>query len=238
MISTSNVRASRSTLPKHIAGLQANAADGTQPPMIRTPGVKKLAEPRCFFIIHHMKTQYYAASSLDGFIAAPDHSLDWLLQFGDVEGTSYPSFIRDVGAIVMGSSTYEWIVRNQVRPGTKQEKPWPYDKPAWVFASRTLIALPGADVRFVSGDVRRFHPQMAEAANGKNIRIVGGGDLAGQFYDAGLLDELIIQITSVTLGKGIPLFPREIIHPPLRLLSARAFGEAFAEVRYAVPSEK
>jgi dihydrofolate reductase len=138
----------------------------------------------------------------------------------------------------MGSSTYEWIVRNQVKPGTDEKKSWPYDQPAWVFTNRTLITLPGADVRFVSGDVRRFHHQMIEAANGKNIWIVGGGDLAGQFYDADLLDELIIQITSVTLGKGIPLFPRAIIHPPLRLLSVTAFGEAFAEVRYAVPRAK
>ncbi len=197
---------------------------------------ERLVKPGCLSIITSMKTQYYAASSLDGFIAAPDHSLDWLLQFGDVEGTSYHSFIRDVGAIAMGSSTYEWLVRNQEKPGTDEEKPWPYGQPAWVFTSRALVALPGADVRFVSGDVRRFHQQMIEAANGKNIWIVGGGDLASQFHDAGLLDELIIQITSVTLGKGIPLFPREIIHPPLRLLSVTAYGEAFAEVRYAVPS--
>ncbi len=182
-----------------------------------------------------MKTQYYAASSLDGFIATPDDSLDWLLQFGGVEGTSYPSFIRDVGALAMGSSTYEWIIRNNVKPGTEEEQSWPYDQPAWIFTSRTLITLPGADVRFVSGDVRCIHQQMIEAANGKNIWIVGGGDLAGQFYDAGLLDELIIQITSVTLGKGKPLFPREIIHPPLRLVSVTAFGEAFAELRYVVP---
>jgi hypothetical protein len=49
-----------------------------------------------------MKTQYYAASSLDGFIATEQHSLDWLLQFGDLEETSYPDFIREVGAVAMG----------------------------------------------------------------------------------------------------------------------------------------
>lgn len=182
-----------------------------------------------------MKTQYYTASSLDGFIATSDHSLDWLLQFGDVEDTSYPSFIRDVGALAMGSSTYEWILRNPANPDAEEQEPWPYEQPLWVFTSRTLPGVPGADVRFVSGDVRPVHRQMVEAADGKNIWIVGGGELAGQFYDAGLLDELIIQMTAVTLGEGRPLLPREIAFPPLRLLSVAAFGEAFAELRYAVP---
>jgi dihydrofolate reductase len=73
---------------------------------------------------------------------------------------------------------------------------------------------------------------MAEAAGGKNLWIVGGGDLAGQFHDAGLLDEAIIQVASVTLGKGKPLFPRRVTSPPWRLISARQEGSGFAELRY------
>ena len=65
--------------------------------------------------------------------------------------------------------------------------------------------------------------------------IVGGGDLAGQFADAGLLDEIIVQVGSVTLGSGKPLLPRVITSPPLRLLAVRAIGEGFAELTYAVP---
>ena len=64
--------------------------------------------------------------------------------------------------------------------------------------------------------------------------ICGGGDLVGQFYDARLLDELIIQVTSVTLGKGAPLLPRRIVHPPLRLSSVEQFGDGFVELRYDV----
>lgn len=182
-----------------------------------------------------MKTQYYAASSLDGFIAAPQNSLDWLLQFGDIEGTSYPSFIREVGAIAMGSTTYEWILRHLVCKDANEPQPWPYRQPAWVFTSRLLPAVVGADIRFVRGDVRPVHRQMDAAAAGKNIWLVGGGELVGQFYDQGLLDELIIQVTSVTLGSGAPLLPRAITNPPLRLVSATIFGEAFAELRYEVP---
>lgn len=182
-----------------------------------------------------MKTQYYAASSLDGFIAAPGHSLDWLLQFGDVEGTSYPDFIREVGALAMGSATYEWILRHQAAGDGAEPSPWLYEQPAWVFTSRSLPVIAGADVRFVRGDVRPVHREMVAAAGGRNVWIAGGGELAGQFYDHGLLDELIVQVTSVTLGGGSPLLPRAITDPPLRLLSATTYGDAFAELRYEVP---
>jgi dihydrofolate reductase len=73
-----------------------------------------------------------------------------------------------------------------------------------------------------------------EAAAGKNVWIVGGGELVGQFHDAGLLDELFVQIGSVTLGSGKPLLPRAITKPPLELLSVRQIGASFAELHYAV----
>jgi dihydrofolate reductase len=77
---------------------------------------------------------------------------------------------------------------------------------------------------------------MVRAAQGKKVWIVGGGELAGQFYDRGLLDELFVQVGSVTLGSGKPLLPRAITSPPLRLLSVRAVGTGFAELHYALPS--
>jgi dihydrofolate reductase len=103
-----------------------------------------------------------------------------------------------------------------------------------VFSRRTLPVPAGADVRFVAGYVRPVHAAMRAAAGGKNAWIVGGGDLAGQFYDAGLLDELIVQVGSVTLGRGKPLFPRRVLHPTLRLVSAQAMGSGMVELRYQV----
>ena len=182
-----------------------------------------------------MKTQYYTASSLDGFIATVDDSLDWLFTLGDVNDTSYPSFIKDVGALAMGSATYEWMLRHAVGPNAERPEPWPYTQPTWVFTSRSLPLVAGADLRFARGDVRPVHAEMAKAAGGKNVWIVGGGDLAGQFYDAGLLDDLYVQVGSVTLGAGKPLLPRAITRPPLQLLSVRAVGTGFAELHYAVP---
>jgi dihydrofolate reductase len=181
-----------------------------------------------------MKTQYYAATSLDGFIATEDDSLDWLFPLGSLEDSSYPEFISEVGALAMGSATYEWMVHNAEKVTAETGMPWPYTQPAWIFSSRKLPVIEGADIRFVNGDVRDIHSEMRRAAGGKNIWIVGGGDLAGQFYDAGLLNELIVQIGSATLGKGKPLFPRRVLSPVLRLISVRQMGAGMAELRYEV----
>jgi dihydrofolate reductase len=183
-----------------------------------------------------VRTQFYTATSLDGFIATEDHSLEWLFQLGDINETGYPDFIAHVGALAMGSSTYEWMLRHVVRPGDASGgTAWPYTQPTWVFSSRTLPPVPGADVRFVRGDVRPVHEQMRAAAAGRNVWIVGGGELVGQFHDAGLLDELIVQVGSVTLGAGRPLLPRRIAFPPMQLTAVRKIGTGFAELRYDVP---
>ena len=182
-----------------------------------------------------MKTNYYTASSLDGYIADADHSLEWLFQFTDNPLDDYPAFINAVGAVVMGSSTYEWLLRHQIHPEKGEPQPWPYEQPAWVFTSRTLREVPGADIRFVRGDVRPVHREMAAAAGGKNIWIVGGGELVGQFHDHGLLDEITIDIASVILGAGAPLLPRRITTPPLRLTAMRSYGTSFARLVYEVP---
>lgn len=182
-----------------------------------------------------MATQYYTAASLDGFIATEDDSLEWLFQLGDVDDTSYPEFIRAVGALAMGASTYRWMLQHVVKSDSASPGAWPYAMPCWVFSHRALPGVPGADIRFVQGDVRPTHADMNAAAGERNVWLVGGGDLVGQFHDAGLLDEIIVQIGSVTLGRGKPLLPRLIAFPPLQLVSARAVGPGFAELSYRVP---
>ncbi|HEY0946294.1 MAG TPA: dihydrofolate reductase family protein [Opitutaceae bacterium] len=181
-----------------------------------------------------MKVQYYTATSLDGFIATEDDSLEWLFPLGDVNESSYPAFIADVGALAMGASTYEWMLRNAEKVVAEVGSAWPYTQPTWVFSHRTLPAIPGASLRFVQGDVRHAYADLCAAAGARNIWVVGGGDLAGQFYDAGLLDEVIVQIGSVTLARGKPLFPRRVLSPTLRLTSVRQIGGGMAELRYDV----
>lgn len=149
-----------------------------------------------------MTTHYFTATSIDGFIATPDHSLDWLLkqEFDEHGPMAYGEFEKTIGALAMGASTYEWVLRN--------DDGWNYTQPTWVFTHRDLPVPAGADVRFVQDDVPAVHAAMTDAAGEKDLWIVGGGDLAGQFADAGLLDEVWVQYASVTLGAGAPLLPR------------------------------
>jgi dihydrofolate reductase len=169
-------------------------------------------------------TTYYTATSLDGFIADEQHSLEWLFrQDQDESGPlNYEEFVTRNGAMVMGSTTYEWILRHE-------SGKWPYLLPAWVMTTRQLPKADG-DVRFARGDVGSVYDEMTAAANGKDLWIVGGGDLAGQFADAGLLDEIIVYIAPVTLGGGAPLLPRKL---DLRL-EELARNETFACARYSV----
>lgn len=152
-----------------------------------------------------MTTHYFTACSLDGFIATTEHSLDWLLkQDFDQDGPmSYQEFERSIGALAMGASTYEWVLRND-------PDGWSYRQPTWVFTHRRLPIPGGVDVRLTSADVREVHAEMTSAAQGQDLWVVGGGDLAGQFCDAGLVDEVWVQYAPVTLGAGAPLLPRAL----------------------------
>ncbi|NKY88248.1 dihydrofolate reductase family protein [Nocardia veterana] len=173
------------------------------------------------------RTVYYTATTLDGFIATPDHSLDWLLtRRVDSDGPmGYDSFIAKIGAMAMGASTYQWILDNH------PEMDWPYPMPVWVFTHRQFPArTDGADVRFTQEPVTVVHKEMAAAAGDKGIWIVGGGDLAGQFADHGLLDEVTVSIAPVTIGAGQPLLPRRL---ELELTELARNGE-FACARFAV----
>jgi len=178
-----------------------------------------------------MATVFYTSSSLDGYIADSQHSLDWLLQLGSAEEVGFTEFIKDVGAIAMGSRTYQWILDHpgDVDPGHR----WPYQAPTWVFTSRPLCTIPDANIRFARGDVLPVHLEMQAAAGGRNIWIVGGGELAAQFYDQGLLDRMVVSVASMTLGSGSPLFPRRT-NPRLQLTRVRQHGDKFAELWYDV----
>ena len=167
-------------------------------------------------------TQYYTATSLDGYIADERHSLEWLFKQQQDRGgpLNYDAFFADVGALALGSTTYEWVLEHEGK--------WPYELPSWVFTHRTLE--PAAGVTFTSGDVADVHAELAAAAGGRNVWIVGGGDLAGQFADAGLLDEVIVYIAPVMLGAGAPLLPRRL---DLRLEETARNGN-FVTARYSL----
>ena len=184
------------------------------------------------------RTVYYTACSLDGFLADAENSLDWLFEVdsaGAPDDDPFGRFFAGIGAMAMGATTYLWVLEHEQMLEHPERWAGAHGAtPCWVFTHRELPAVPGADIRFVRDDVRPVHAAMVEAAGGKDVWLVGGGELVGQFHDAGLLDDLIVQVGSVTLGQGKPLLPRRITSPSLRLVEARRIGEGFAELRYEV----
>lgn len=171
--------------------------------------------------------RYYTAMSLDGFLADAADSLEWLLsQPIDEQGPmNYGRFLSDVGCIVMGATTYRWLIDHEVAQGN----PWPYELPSVVFSHHA--PRPAAEsVRIVSGTPADHRASLVEAAAGRDVWIVGGGDLAAQFWAAGMLDEMIVSIAPVMLGAGRPLFTRRC---GLELLELER-NEAFACARYRV----
>jgi len=184
-------------------------------------------------------TQYYTATTIDGFIADADNSLSWLFEVpaGDDEvgqEVRFAAFMAHVGAIVMGSTTFEWVIEHeQLLEHPEKWRAFYGETPTWVFTHRALPSFEGADIRFVKGDVRPVHEAMADAAGDKNIWIVGGGELAGQFADAGLLDEVQLSIAPVTLGAGAPLLPRRLLASDLTLINVERQGQ-FVSATYRV----
>jgi dihydrofolate reductase len=168
------------------------------------------------------RTIYRTATSLNGFIADEQHSLGWLFaaEHDDSQQTDHERFLEGIGALVEGSATYEWVLREaNLLEEPQRWKTYYGDRPTYVFSSRELPTPEGADVRFVRGLVRDSWPAIAAAASGGDIWIVGGGDLAGQFFDAGLLDQIDVSIAPVALPGGAPLLPRRAGSDRLRLVS-------------------
>ncbi|MEO3759002.1 dihydrofolate reductase family protein [Mycobacterium sp. B14F4] len=149
-----------------------------------------------------MATVYYTASSLDGYIVDEAGSLDWLTS-RDIDQSgpfNYDDFIATIGAVVMGSATYEWIVANH--PGE-----WMYEQPSWVLTRRPHIIADGHPVQTFGGEVTEVHPKLLSAASGKDVWVVGGGDVAAQFVSAGLVDEMIVSYAPCSLGGGSRVLP-------------------------------
>jgi dihydrofolate reductase len=181
--------------------------------------------------------RYYAAQTLDGYIAESDDSIGWLTGYeGSFEGADsdagqagYDEFYEEIGALVMGSTTYEWVLAHAGG--------WPYaGKPTWVLSSRTLALPEGedVDVRIVDTEVPDLIDEMRDAAGERDIWIVGGGPVASQFADHGLLDRVEVTVVPVLLAEGKRLFERRPPGGPMQLLSARTFASGMVGLTYEI----
>jgi dihydrofolate reductase len=147
-----------------------------------------------------VQTIYYTASSLDGYIVDDNDSLDWLTsrKIDPAGPFGYEEFVESVGALVMGASTYEWVVKHG---------DWSYEQPAWVLTHRPEIVADSHPAHTYHGDVAELHPELVEAAAGKDVWVVGGGDVAAQFAAADLIDEIVVSYAPCSLGAGSRVLP-------------------------------
>ena len=171
-----------------------------------------------------MKTQYYTASSLDGFIATPDENLDWLTQQPDLNlgEHDYRNFIKTISTVVMGRTTYDWIARY---PGA-----WEYEgKRVIVVTSRPIDNPKGAlETR---ADIDSLIVELRALDDG-DVWMLGGGKLQMAFMERGALDELEIYLVSSIIGGGYPLFPPTGFAASPTLLSAKSLGGGMARLHY------
>lgn len=177
------------------------------------------------------RTQYFVAASLDGFIAETDDNFDWLTRYDGTDATGpepggYEHFMKGVGALVMGARTYDVMAGGLVET-------WPYgDLPAFVYANRERPLMDGAeDVTFVDGEVGERHAEMIDAAGDRHLWLVGGGALASQYVDAGLLDDLLLTIVPVWLGDGLPLFTGRHADP-MELVDVHRFRSGLTNLQF------
>jgi len=186
------------------------------------------------------RTRYYCAASLDGYIAEADDTIDWLTGYqGHYEGNGaqpvaggYDDFYAEIGALVSGSVTYEWILEHIAGGGE-----WPYrGKPCWILSSRPLPVpeADGVDVRIVNAPVADLHGEMLSSAGDSDLWIVGGGNVASQFADAGLLNEVAVTIVPVVLGGGKPLFDRRLPGGAMQLGGVFPRANGMVELRYVI----
>lgn len=161
----------------------------------------------------------YIASSLDGYIARANGDVDWLPQ-SDVSG--YAEFYKTVDVVVMGKTTYDQVL-------TFGEYPYK-GKKSYVFTRNNNTTKDG-NVEFVS-DLDEFVKDILPKLNG-NIWLVGGGQVISSFVNHGSIDEIVLSIIPVVLGKGIPLFQNIQKEIKLELVKTTNYGK-LVELHYKI----
>lgn len=170
------------------------------------------------------KVVVFIACSLDGYIATKDESLEWLFQVDGEGDNGFSAFYETVDTEVMGKKTYDWV-KNQ-ESGEVPHK----NKECYVFSRSSQEDTD--HVTFVNGDIRDFVDK-EKSKGGKNIWIVGGGELLDAFIQEDLIDEFIITVAPVILGDGIPLFREGDRSLNLTLKGTQKFNQ-FVELYYEV----
>jgi dihydrofolate reductase len=171
------------------------------------------------------KVMFHVATSLDNYIARKDGAIDWIL--GGEEGSSAMTELwQNVDTVVMGRKTYEPVLKSGTAfptyPGVKN----------YVF-SRTLKESSDANVELIREDAAEFVRKL-KTEDGKDIFVLGGGLFAKSLFEAGLIDEVGLNIHPILLGSGTPLFNEMNYQIDLQLLESKTFKNGCVSVAYRV----
>ncbi|PSL40295.1 dihydrofolate reductase [Planomicrobium soli] len=164
----------------------------------------------------------YIAISLDGYIATKEDSLEWLFKVEGEGDAGYGEFIETIDTVVMGRRTYDWVMEAE---GGKN--PYP-DKQCYVFSATEKKQT--EQVKYTNEEIALFAERLKQEP-GKDIWVVGGGNLIHGFLKEKLIDEFIISIAPTLIGKGIPLFQELDFEIEYRLNKVQQWGQ-FAQLHY------
>ncbi len=171
------------------------------------------------------KIKYHVASTLNGFIAHPDSSINGFVNEGEHATDYLASLHRDYDTVLMGRRTYEFGFQFDVT------NPYPWLK-QYVF-SRTMDRSPDANVELVSENGIDFVRKLKQAS-GKAIYLCGGADLASALFGVGLIDEVVVKLNPVVFGAGIPLFADGIQQTALELTDSKIYSNSVVLLHYRV----
>lgn len=168
----------------------------------------------------------HIAASADGYIARPDGDLDWLTSRPAPKGFyGINAFMRTIDTLLLGRKTYEVSLRLGGKFDSKNR--------TIVFSRHAPPADVPPGVEFVSAEIGPFVSRL-RAQPGKDIWLMGGGELIASFLDAGAIDEFVVSVVPVFIGDGIPLIARRHRHVPLELRSVAQFEDGLVQLHYMV----
>ena len=174
------------------------------------------------------KVIVHIAASADGYIARPDGDLDWLTSRPAPKGFyGMNAFMRTIDTMLLGRKTYEASLQlGSTFDSTSR---------TIVFSHHPPPPNAPAGVEFASGAIGPFVSRLRDEP-GKDIWLMGGGDLIASFLDAQAIDEFVVSVVPVFIGDGIPLIARRHRHVPLVLQSVERFDDGLVQLHYRVGS--
>ena len=168
----------------------------------------------------------HIATSADGYIARPDGDLEWLTSRPAPKGFyGMNAFMKSIDTTLLGRKTYEESLRLGAKFGSKSRHV--------VFSRHAPPADAPPGVEFVSGAIGPFVSRLREQS-GKDVWLMGGGELIASFLDEQAIDEFVVSVVPVFIGDGIPLIARRHRHVPLELQSVERFEDGLVQLRYRV----